>query len=201
VPTVLALVNFSWYVLLTVGWDRYAFLGLAMASLLVARLLGAATDDFRLRLPAPGSATRNAWLLFAARVALLAWVSLGLVASGARLAAAIAVPPPADGREMADYIDANVPTEEVVETWEPEMGFLSDHSFHFPPSRLMADAIAYAYLDGPPAYHSYPIAEPRFFLAGEYSIITRAYDFDAMMPHYRLLKEAGAFRLYEKRTP
>lgn len=199
IVTTLALVNFSWYLLLTVGWIRYAFLGLALSSLLVARLVETASDGFRL--PARAEWTR---LRPALRGAFLLFVAVGVVVAAARLGAAILDPPADDASAMAAYLRQHVREDVLIETWEPEMGFLSDHRFHFPPTRLIADAIAHIHFGGPPPFTLYDPwrdGDPPYILAGEFSVFTDAYDFAEVQRRYRRIKEIGAYQLYERMNP
>lgn len=46
---------------------------------------------------------------------------------------------------LADVINAKVPTDVVVETWERELGVLTDHRYHYPDSSLLAQADSFVY--------------------------------------------------------
>lgn len=201
VVLVVVLANLAWFVALSVGWTRYIFVALGLSSLLVARLLARISGDFRLRFPAGGAAGRATRLAPALGAVVLAWVALGVGLSAARLARNIAVPPPDDASAIASYLDAEVPRDATIETWEPEMGFLSDHRFHFPPSALMAEAIAHTHFAAPPPFASYdPFAAdpPRYLLVGEFSTYSGAYDLDEVHRRYRRLQSFGVYQLFER---
>ena len=50
--------------------------------------------------------------------------------------------------QMAAYLNENVPVDEVIETYEPEMGFLTDHRFHFPPHSYLNQTIQSIWMGG-----------------------------------------------------
>lgn len=182
--------NLLWYALLTVGWIRYAFVGLGMAALLVARMLA--------EWPARGP---WAWL----RAPLLALALAGVTLSLGRLAVAIAGAPPSEALAMAEYLRQRVPTDAIVETWEPEAAFVSDHRFHYPPARLIGAAITHVEFGAPPVWHAYDAlaAEPAppYVLLGEFSVYVHAYRLDLLRTRYRRLAEIGAYQIYERIAP
>lgn len=192
----IVLANFGWFALFTIAWRRYAFLGLALSSLFVARLLARLSGDFRLRFTGTGLAS-------ALRAAVLAWAALGVCVSAARLARDIAVAPPDDASLMAAYLDANLPPDAVIEAWEPEVAFLSQHRFHRPPSNLMGEAIAHTFFHGPPVYMVYKAldASPRWLLVGEFAVYGQVYPFEEVDRRYRLVQRYGAYQLFERKEP
>jgi len=50
---------------------------------------------------------------------------------------------------MAKYMDDNIPKDALIETWEPEMGFLTDHNYHYPPQILLDTAVGFKWRGGP----------------------------------------------------
>lgn len=198
----LVLADFSWFVLVSVGWRRYIFLGLALSSLLVARLLARVSSDFHLRFPAEARRPDRTRLAPLLRVAVLAWVAIGITVSAATLLRRIAFPLPANAAAMAAYIDANVPPGAVVETWEPEIAFFTDHPFHFPPSALMANAIAFTHFGAPPPYTSYDALaqRPPYLLAGEFSVLAGGYDYERVHQLYRPVQTFEPYVLFRRNS-
>ncbi|MCK6540375.1 MAG: glycosyltransferase family 39 protein, partial [Anaerolineales bacterium] len=143
----LAALNLLWFVVASIGWIRYAFLGLSLASIFIARLFEALTDGFRFDWSA-------GWFrsLFdaknAPRLALSLWLIAIVLIPFGKTVMDIAAPPPPYAMQMAEYLNQNVPLDAVIETWEPEMGFLTDHNYHYPPNALLAVAVDHVYYNG-----------------------------------------------------
>ena len=95
----------------------------------------------------------------ALRPALLIWLALILLIPSAQTFRNVILSAPNTARQMADYLNANVPQDVLVETWEPEMGFLTNHNYHFPPQSLLNVATAYIWLNGPMPAQSYHYVE------------------------------------------
>src|SRR4029077_8913204 len=95
--------------------------------------------------------------LAAGEVRLAAWLqpfrrSLTVALAGAALATILlplamtfremAVAPSDQARVMASYLDAHVKPDALIETWEPEMGFFTNHRYHYPPAKLLMTAVS-----------------------------------------------------------
>lgn len=188
VVLVVALVNFAWYAFLTIGWRRYLFLGLALSSLLVARVVLVLVTDTAMR---------------GLRVIVIAWVAGGIAVCAFRLAGEILWPLPADAENMAAWLGAHLPRDAVVETWEPEIVFLSDLRFHSHTCRMLPAAIAYRHFDrqGRAPFTQDDVLRdrpPRYLLLGEFAVFVRAYDFERMDREYRRVHHEGPYVLYER---
>ena len=199
---VLIAVNLSWYVIASISWLRYAFPGLAIASLFVARFFHDLTDGFQLEGAALWEALRHGQI--ASRGHALRWTILIV------LAVMVALPLGQTLRKlvspgfnaavaMAAYVDEHVPREALIETWEPEMGFLTDHNYHFPPPLLLNDAVNYIWLDGPPPSQHYDFvqtASPDYVLVGQFARWVDLYPSELLDTHYRVVTSIGAYELY-----
>lgn len=199
----LALPGFAWYLAASIGWPRYVFPAAAVAALLVARLLGDLTGGFQ----CPGvhpQARLDSGLPIA--LAFTAWVWF-LCAVGPGLAAAaykVLRPPHNAAQAMARYLDRHVSRTALIETWEPEMGFLTDHRYRYPPPELLIDAVAFIWTSGPPPATRYDFLQgesPDYVLEGEFARWVQLYPAVKLNDNYRLRIEVGAYRLYERRDP
>src|SRR5258708_26554737 len=88
---------------------------------------------------------------------------------------------------MADYLKQNVPATAVIETWEPEIGFLTDNNFHFPPAALLNNAVAYIWLHGQPPSQLYDFmqpAAPEYVLVGPFGHYVELYPSNLLSAHY-----------------
>jgi hypothetical protein len=137
----------------------------------------------------------------AARAAVVLWLAAIIVVPMAKTISEIAAPPPAYAQEMSAYLDENVPVDAVVETWDPEMGFLTDHNYHYPPNALLALAVQQVYFGGEPVrehYHFVQTERPQYLLAGVFSKWTGVYPLDDLAGEYRLVRTFGTYDLYER---
>jgi 4-amino-4-deoxy-L-arabinose transferase-like glycosyltransferase len=192
--------NLVWYVVASIGWIRYAFLGLTLSTIFIAHLFSEITDGFNFD-------WSTGWFrsLFEMKNALKFAVTLWLVAivtlPMAKTVLEIAAPGPAYAQQMAAYLDKNIPMESVVETWDPEMGFLTDHNYHYPPNALLAVAVDQVYYGGEPVQNRYDFVQaehPEYLLVGEFSKWTELYSLKELQENYELLQTFGDYDLYQR---
>jgi len=196
----LVALNLVWYVVASIGWIRYAFLGLALSSIFIARLFSDITGNFKID-------WSMGWFrsLFdvknASRFAVVLWLFVIIMVPLAKTVLEIALPGPAYAQQMSAYIDANVPQNAVIETWDPEMGFLNNHSFHYPPNALLAVAVDQVYYGGEPVQDRYDFVQaehPEYLLAGEFSKWTGIYPLGELTSEYELMQTFGEYDLYKR---
>jgi hypothetical protein len=180
----------GWYIVFSVGWERYAFAGLATAVPFAARLL-----SLLWRRAWPGRAGLSP--LLAARAAAVALL-VGIIAAPL-VGHTVALFTRVDRTpyQMAAYIEAHVPDQALIETWEPEIVFLTEGYYHFPPSRLL-DAVSRAKALGvdPPPYDPMS-ADPDYILVGEFGWWTGIYPPEFLDRCCRSLKTVGTYALFE----
>lgn len=198
--------NLGWYVLASLSWARYAFPGLALGALAIASLLSSWTDDFRLpRVGRSALSSEPGHPLVpesAFRWAGLGWAALIILVPLSQTVGEIVSPPAQTPVAMARYIDEHVPASATIETWEPEIGFLSDHRFHYPPPSMLNKAVAHIWLGGPPPSQSYSFLEeanPEYVLIGKFAKWVDVYRADTIDDQYRQLEEIGDYDLYQRR--
>ena len=201
----LVAVNLAWYVVASIGWWRYAFLGLAMASLFVARFFHDLTDGFRLTSQVSGEERQEPQAGVphrALRWAMLAWLAVIFLIPLGETMVEVIFPGPNAPQSMATYMDDHVPTDVVIETWEPEMGFLTDHNYHFPPALLLLTAVEQVHLGGPPAADSYDFVQsesPEYVLVGDFARSVNLYSSDQLSTNYDLVTTIGGYELYTRK--
>jgi hypothetical protein len=165
---IFVVLGLSWYALGSIGWPRYAFPALAVTSIFAAKLLVDITSALMrvgdsafasgmLRRPVLGIAFSGLVLLLLASP---------LIGQAQKVFAAADRSP----QLVAAYLDANVPRSAVIETWEPELGFLSEHAYHYPPTGWLDRAVRAQWLGAPITQMTYdPIRESN----AEYLVIGR----------------------------
>jgi hypothetical protein len=188
-------VNLAWYVFASVSWIRYAFLGLSLSAIPVALILAELTNNFALTLPAQG---RTRWAF------LIGWALLviGILAPSAALTRTIATAPADSAKAMAVYMNEHVPQHALVETWEPHMGFLTDHVYHYPPQMLLNRAVRQVWLGETPVSQLYDFSalQPDYVLSGAFSQWVDIYPFDLLDQEYQLVQTVGPYQLYQHKA-
>lgn len=199
---VLVAVNLGWYVIGSISWLRYAFPGLAIASLFVARFFYDLTDGFQLEGAALWGGLRQgqpALQRHELRWAMLAWLVVMIALPLGQAMQEVVSPTFNAPIAMAAYLNEQIPRETLIETWEPEMGFLTDHNYHFPPPLLLNDAVSYIWLGGSPPAQYYDFVQtehPDYVLVGDFARWVNLYPADLLEARYRLVTSIGAYELY-----
>lgn len=200
---ILALFNLVWYVFASISWLRYAFPALAVTSLFVARFFSDLTGGFHIdwsslwrHLKTQQPSQQGS----AASFVLLIWLAVMIVLPLGQTAKEIVSPAFNAPAAMAEYMNQNVPKDKIVETWEPEMSFLTDHNYHFPPSGLLNNAVGFIWLGKPsPAalYHYVQDNHPPYVLVGGFSTWVQLYPAEVLASNYHLVKAIGGYELYQ----
>jgi 4-amino-4-deoxy-L-arabinose transferase-like glycosyltransferase len=181
---ILIMVNLGWYVFASVGWKRYYFMGLALSSLFVARFFYDLADGFRINLIDLWKAVRfgdpSTIRKCAVSLAMLIWLTAMIILPLGKNLQEIVLPPFNAPVAMARYLDENVPPGALIDTWEAEMGFLTDHNFH---------------------YYYYPLGKgtdkPEYILVRHMSHLAESYPPDLLAAHYKLMTKIGEYELYK----
>ena len=194
----LVALNLVWFVVASIGWIRYAVLGLTLSSIFIARLFSDITDGFKFDWSAGWFKSlfevKNAY-----RFAVTLWLLAIIMIPMAKNVLDIALPGPNYAKQMSGYLDENVPQDSVIETWDPEMGFLTDHNYHYPPNALLAVAIDQVNYGGEPVQDRYDFLQtqtPEYLLMGEFSKWTEIYPYDYVQANYQLMQSFGDYDLY-----
>lgn len=198
---VLVVINLVWYVVASVSWLRYAFVGLSFGAFFVALTFAELTANFsvtRLR----QAARDGRWMAGYGGLALLFLLAVMILAPGARLATRIATAPTDDSAQMAQVMNGVVPFDVLVETWEPHMGFLTDHRYHYPPQLLLNRTVRQMWLGETPVSELYDFTEldPEYVLVGEFSRWVDVYPTDRLRAAgFELAETLGQYELYQRR--
>jgi hypothetical protein len=184
----------------SIGWIRYAFLGLALSGIFIARLFSEITGGFKFDWNAglfhSITNVQNAY-----RFALTIWLAAMVAVPLTKTILEIALPGPNYAQQMAAYLDENVPMDAVIETWDPEIGFLTNHSYHYPPNALLAVAVDQVYYGGDPVQDRYDFIQtehPDYLLVGEFSKWTELYPLEELQENYELLQSFGDYDFYQR---
>lgn len=189
-----ALCTALWFALLSVGWPRYAYVGLVMGQLLVGRL---GWDVFALvrqwigsRWPALGSLAYTGVI-----------VGLALVAILMNVYPVLRFEHDYRAQQMADYIGTELPRDAVIESWSWELDALGPHrEYHHPHSRYLFVAIRQMSHEQRPFDLDYDVlqADPDYLVRGPFDDWTRIYKSELVERDFAEMAEIGTYRLYER---
>jgi hypothetical protein len=176
----------AWYVLVSLGWPRYAFPAVAFGALTIARAL----------------VDLIGWLWRGERrtLAALASVYAALaVAVPLALTARVVLSPDDSAQRFAAYMDANVPRDAIVETWEPELGLLTDHNYHYPPQPMLDTAVRHEWLGGPAPVYDWQSQRPPYLVVGSFGGYTGVYTKADLARDYVEQYHAGTYTLFMRK--
>ncbi len=194
--------NLVWYVLASISWLRYAFPALAISSLFVARFFYDLTNGFSPDLAGLWRSLKNRETLNSKSVLgtiFIAWLAVMIALPLAQTANSIIFPPFNAPAAMAQYLNQNVPKTAIIETWEPEMGFLTDHNYHFPPPDLLNTADSFIWMGKSSPQQSYHYLEtnnPPYVLVGAFSSWVQLYPQAVLDSKYHKVTSIGGYVLY-----
>jgi 4-amino-4-deoxy-L-arabinose transferase-like glycosyltransferase len=187
----------GWFVFLSVGWPRYAFLPLAVAGIFVAQVFHDLTEGYGVRikelvhseqwdLGLTGKAVLTTLLLVI--VVRPLWGRFTEVIMGGEDTA----------QQMAIYIVEHLPPDAEIETYEPEVCFLSGYACHSPPGVIMDASIKYVWYDAPPPSEYYDLQEygAPYLLIGDFGRWVHLYDPEIVERDYELCVSIGGYELY-----
>ncbi|ACL23744.1 4-amino-4-deoxy-L-arabinose transferase-like protein [Chloroflexus aggregans DSM 9485] len=186
-PTLLAVLWLGWY-LISLGWPRYAFPAVVLGAPAVARMIGDVTGWLWQR--------GHRWL--AGTVAAYVVLVIGFALS---LTIQVITTPDDSTHRMAAFLNQTIPTDTIIETWEPELAVLTDHTYHYVPTELLDSAVRHAWLGGPPVAYDGLAAQPPYVLTGPFSTYTGIYSADVLTVTYTPLYSVGPYTLWQRNMP
>lgn len=196
VVLLIAAANLGWFVLASNGWMRYAFVGLSVSALLVARMWRDLLVTVAAAAPAPGR-KRVAGL----PVALAMWLVAVVALPFAGVAGNLIRVPDADAADVSAWLTANIPADTVIETWEPELGVLSDHRYHYPPPALLIHAVAHVTRGGAAPATQYDFREhgaPEYVVVGAFARWVGLYADGDLSADYRPAHTQGPYVVWKR---
>jgi len=136
-------------------------------------------------------------------IALASLVAVLLTSSLVTLARTVITTRDSSAFDLADYLDHEVPEGTIIETWEPELGFLTDHAYHYPPSGWLDRAVRDKWLTdgGLPEYAPDMAIQPAYLVVGPFGKWTGIYAPFLKRAHPRLVASIGEYDLYRVQIP
>jgi 4-amino-4-deoxy-L-arabinose transferase-like glycosyltransferase len=188
----------------SLGWARYAFAPVVLSSILVVRmfvdLIGGRRFDWQgIQRLVRGETTTPALIALVLLCGVA--VNAGLLPLYARVHAAFQHGN-GDAYTLAEYLNANVPREALIETWEQELGVLTDHTYHYPPQVVLAYAVAETWEGAAPARDLYDFRDygpPDYVITGPFGVYTIIYPTERLAD-YDLIHTIGAYNVYRRKS-
>lgn len=184
-----SLVWLSWYVFLSLGWTRYAFVAGMMMPLFIAQSL---RDIWRWA-GAESTAAR----------ALPAVLYAALLLGGLTTIAGKLTHSPNSGlQDLVRYLNARIPVGSVIETWETEVGALTDHTYHHPPYEVTNAYTRHLWKNEPLPDNLYNplVYGPQYLILGRFGRWTGIYQPDFLERNGTLVRRIGQYDVYEITT-
>jgi hypothetical protein len=197
------LIWMSWFVLGSVGWGRYAFTPVAIMSLFTAKLLVDLVGHLRwpFASTSPDTGSESVQATQVRSVAVVIAVALMIVGPLQALGRDIVMLNDDSAAAFARYLDEHLAAGTTVESFEPEIVFLSEGGlrFHQPPYLIESLAIRHTQLGVPYPDNAYSVREQgaAYLVAGPFSKRTEIYNRDLRSGTASLVKSVGAYDLYE----
>ena len=98
-------------------------------------------------------------------------------------------------QEIAYYLNQNIDKGKVIETWERELGVLTDHNYHFPDQVMLAEVHMHLYRGGNNIYglgdDYFKQVKPDYLVIGWYSRLNNIYDLDAVGRYGEVIASFG----------
>jgi hypothetical protein len=175
---IFVILGLAWFALGSIGWPRYAFAPLAVTAIFAARLL---VDVVRTLARSSGPMVSFGRQRLSGMAAAVVLMGAFLIASPlANEARSIFGTPDRGPQQVAAYLNASVPTSAVIETWEPELGVLTDHAYHYPPTGWLDRAVRAQWGLPAPAgqavYDPVAVAHPSYLVVGAFGKYTGIYN-------------------------
>lgn len=189
----------------SLAWPRYAFAPLVLLSIFVARLFSDLTNGFRPDWKGLRAALRgdSASAVNFGTILVIGWLAVALLLPLFTQISAVQGQGRTDAYETAAYVNSNIPADSIIETWEQELGVLSNHQFHYPPQSALAKSVAAEWFGAAPVSESYDFREAAnaaYVIVGPFAKYTNVYPADRLTA-YQLLDTIGAYDIYQRRSP
>jgi len=194
---------FAWYLLLSVGVPRYLFPATFLGSIFVSALLRDMTGGFSLQstIQRGGYALRHLYFDRQHANALLAIMLMAVTIPLTLLALHryyITYNDPS-ALQVANFLNTRAETNSLIETYESEIHFLLDRSYHYPPDQIHVELNRRSLLGHNVVVDYDPLAaDPDYLVVGTFAHGNHLYDPVLTPKTFRLLRTYGDYEIYER---
>ncbi|MBM2840176.1 MAG: conserved rane protein of unknown function, putative glycosyltransferase [Bacteroidetes bacterium] len=199
----LAVSWFGWFVLFSVGWERYAFPGTFLAAPFVAQLLHDFTDGFRI-LPTVQYAIVSPlkrklhWQSLRA-VGVVCLVGMMCFLTAEALIHFHESVSDSSVKSVSQFINTATRPGALIESDDPEIFFLLDRPYHYAPPRIDVEYMlrTWGHKDVQYSYDALA-ADPDYLVVGSYGAESHLYDSYITNGAFKPLKTFGRYSVYER---
>jgi hypothetical protein len=196
-----------WYAFASIGWQRYALPALMITALFSARLfLDLGSRLARLIQSRTGEKQRAIVPIVNALSLVAIMTLLGFFpfyrTSLYEETVAMLNGNDAAAQLFADYLNAHVPLDVLIESWEWEIDFFTNHIYHHPPISIVDVMVRHVYLGEPYSYDMYDFEQyhPNYIINGSFSKWTGLYSPDYLSRECTRIVSIGEYDLYKVNT-
>ncbi|MBI1880034.1 MAG: hypothetical protein HYR94_17755 [Chloroflexi bacterium] len=101
--------------------------------------------------------------------------------------------------QVIHFLNTTTPQDSQIETWESELFFLLDRSYHYPPAQVMVNLNHRLFLDQNVSVEYDPLAaNPDYLVIGPYGRRKHFYEPLLETGAFRLLQTMGPYQIYER---
>jgi hypothetical protein len=112
-------------------------------------------------------------------------------------------------QRVADYLNQNIGRDKVIETWERELGILTDHNYHYPDQLMLAKIDNASYRGGDQNYslgaEYFSSVRPSYVVVGWFGRLYHVYDNDFLNKNARVIASFGdgdwRYDVYQMNSP
>lgn len=194
---------FAWFLILSAGWPRYLFPITLVASIFVAAMLIGLTTHLHLlpRHHKLASNTGTSWLnkrsITGGLVMILVMVSVSLTLR--MLYRSYVKDADSSLLRVIHFLNTQTPFDSLVETYDPELFFLLERPYHYPPDPLHVDLIRRFFFGEVVSIDYDPLErDPDYLVVGQRSNMWPLYDPVLSTGAFRLLKTFNRYDVYER---
>ncbi len=198
------LVASAGFYVVSVGWVRFAVPAVLFSTYFVAHLLYRLTDGYRIDWQGLRHAMLNPADLKRREMVYLIVLSFAVVAvllPGFRLVFTTAFAGDTVPYQVVDYLDEHVPEDALIETWEMELGVISDYTFHYPPQVIESYANV-DHRDGPTGQDVYDFrdyVDPDYVIVGTFGKMAEIYPPERLTA-YELVASIDEYDIYRRKA-
>ncbi len=200
----LALSWFGWFAAFSVGWIRYVFPPTFIGSIFVAAMICDLTHGYNVAYTIQQSIAFFRWRGFDKEAIGALLVMVIVVTSVPRTAMALyktyVLDPDTSVQQAADFLNSQIPSGALIETYDSELFFLLNRPYHYPPDQIHVELIRRIFLYDDNVIIDYdPLAaNPDYLVVGPHSKQWRLYDRVLSSGAFHLLQSYARYQIYER---
>lgn len=184
----------------SLGWPRYAFVPSVLLSIIGARLILDLLKGVSLTRVGLRGVLRGENPPFALTAILVGWALITFVLPLYPQFNNVLKGGRNDAYEAAAWMNANIPADATVETWEQELGVLTNFNIHYPPQKALAVSVAEKWEHGQAVSDFYDYRDygnPDYIIRGPFEKFALVY-LEERIANYDLVATIGEYDIFKR---